>query len=131
MHFENLKPHNPSTKDWCIPNDMDEGDYLMIDPACEVDETAVGNEKFEVDEQNLPYAEEDWINPEQTEVPKNIESHLHFSMQTQQSDRARPAKKNNYYRDDFVVDRKVLKNIVEDPVGLEGITVSQEVDIVD
>ena len=35
-HYENIKPHNPSTKDWCIPADMEEGDYLMMDPACEV-----------------------------------------------------------------------------------------------
>ena len=35
-HYENIKPHNPSTEDWCIPADMEEGDYLMIDPACEV-----------------------------------------------------------------------------------------------
>ena len=25
-HYENIKPHNPSTEDWCIPADMDEGD---------------------------------------------------------------------------------------------------------
>ena len=35
-HYENIKPHNPSTEDWCIPADMEEGDYLMMDPACEV-----------------------------------------------------------------------------------------------
>ena len=33
-HYENIKPHNPSTEDWCIPADMEEGDYLMMDPAC-------------------------------------------------------------------------------------------------
>ena len=32
-NFENNKPHNPSTEDWCIPKDMEEGDYLMTDPA--------------------------------------------------------------------------------------------------
>ena len=37
-HFENIQPHNPSTEDWCIPADMEEGDYLMMDPACEVKE---------------------------------------------------------------------------------------------
>ena len=26
------------TEDWCIPEDMSEGDYLMMDPACEVNE---------------------------------------------------------------------------------------------
>ena len=37
-HYEKIKPHNPSTEDWCIPADMEEGDYLMMDPACEVNE---------------------------------------------------------------------------------------------
>ena len=37
-HFENVKPHNLSTKDWCIPAEMEEGDYLMMDPVCEVKE---------------------------------------------------------------------------------------------
>ena len=37
-HFENIKPQNPSTEDWCIPEDMEEGNYPMMDPACEVNE---------------------------------------------------------------------------------------------
>ena len=37
-HFENNKPHKPSTEDWCIPEDMEEGDYLMMDAACELNE---------------------------------------------------------------------------------------------
>ena len=37
-HYENIKPHNPSREDWCIPADMEEGEYLMMDPACEVNE---------------------------------------------------------------------------------------------
>ena len=37
-HYENIKPHNPYTEDGCIPADMEEGDYLMMDPAYEVNE---------------------------------------------------------------------------------------------
>ena len=37
-YYENIKPHNPSTEDWCKLADMEEGYYLMIDPACEVNE---------------------------------------------------------------------------------------------
>ena len=37
-HYENIKPHNPSSEGWCIPADMEEGDYLMMDSACEVNE---------------------------------------------------------------------------------------------
>ena len=60
-----------------------------------------------------------------------MESDLPFSMQTRQSDRARPAKKYNPYGDDFVVEKIDLKKIIEDLVGLEEITVSQDVFIVD
>ena len=92
-HYENIKPHNPSTEDWCIPADMEEGDYLMMDPACEVNENGTRekndgseviekgtstpldldpNEVIEADNETLPYAEEDWQDPEQTEVPKML-----------------------------------------------------------
>ena len=131
---------------------MDEGRYLMKEPACEVNEKGTrekndGNEAlaegtsppldldlkeiFEANEETLPYAEEDWDNPKQIEVPKNMESDLPFLTQTRQIDRARPTKKYNPYGDDFLLDKIDLRKIVENLVGLEEITVSQEVDIVD
>ena len=151
-HYENIKPHNPSTEDWCIPADMEEGDYLMMDPACEVNEKGTRekndgnevvkegasppldldpNEVIEADEETLPYAEEDWQDPEQMEVPKNLEPDLPFTIQTRQNDRTRSRKKYNPYGDDFVVARIDLKKIVEEVVGLEEITVSQDIDLVD
>ena len=93
-HYENIKPHISSTEDWCIPADMEEGDYIMMDPACEINEKGTrekndGNEVIEegtstpldldpndvieADDETLPYAEEDWQDPEQREVPKNLE----------------------------------------------------------
>ena len=65
------------------------------------------------------------------EVPKNSESDFPFTIQTRQSDRTRLTKKYNPYGDDFLVDRIDLKKIVEEVVGLEEITVSQDIDIVD
>ena len=151
-YVENIKPHNPSTEDWRIPEDMEEGDYLMMDPACEVYEKGTrekndGNEVIEegtstpldldpnkvieADDETLPYAEEDWQDPEQREVPMNLEPDLTFTIQTRQNDRTRSKKKYNPYGDDFVVDRIDLKKIVEEVVGLEDITVSQDIDIVD
>ena len=88
-------------------------------------------EVIEEDDETLPYAEEDWQDPEQMEVPKNLEPDLPFTMQTRQSDGTRPRKKYNPYGDDFVVDRIDLKKIMEEVVGLEEITVSQDIDIVD
>ena len=80
-HFENNRPHNPSTEDWCIREDIEEGNYLMMGPACEVNQKRTRekndanealedgnnppldldpNEIIEADEATLPYAEEDW-----------------------------------------------------------------------
>ena len=67
----------------------------------------------------------------QIENPKNMEPDLRFSMQIRQSHRAKPAKKYDPYGYYFVVDSIDLKKVVEGLVGLEEITVSQEVDIVD
>ena len=144
--YENMKPHNPSTEDWSIPADMEEGDYLMMDPACEVNEKGTRekndgnevieegtstpldldpNEVIEANDETLPYAEEDWQDPEQREVPKNLEPDLPFTIQTRQNDRTRSTKKYNPYGDNFVVYRIDLKKIGEEVVGLEEINVSQ------
>ena len=78
-HYENIKPHNPSMEDWCIPADMEEGDFLMMDPACQgkndgnevVEERSSPpldldpNEVIEADEETFPYGEEDWQDLEQ------------------------------------------------------------------
>ena len=124
---------------------MEEGDYLMMDPACEVNEKGTremndGNEVIEegtstpvdldpndvteADDETLPYGEEDWQDPEQREVPKNLEPDLPFTIQTRQNDRIRSKKNYNPYGDDFVVDRIDLKKIGQEVVGLEEITVS-------
>ena len=85
-HFENIKPHNPSTENLCIPEDKVEDNYLMIDSACEIKEKGIrekndGNEVLEEgtkppldldhneiidpDGETLPYAEEDRNHSEQ------------------------------------------------------------------
>ena len=112
-HYENIKPHNPSREDWCIPADMEEGDYLIMNLACEVNEMDTrekndgnkvveegkstpldldSNEVIEADDETLPYGEEDWQDPEQREVPKNLEPDLPLTIQTRQNDKTRPRK---------------------------------------
>ena len=115
----------------------------MMDPACEVNENGTRekrsrggrneytagldpNEVIEADDETLPYAEEDWQDPEQMEVPKNLEPYLPLTIQTRQNAGTRPRKKYNPYGDDFVVDRMDLKKIVEEVVVLEEITVSRQ-----
>ena len=131
-------------EDWCIPADMEEGDYLMMDPAYEVNEKGTrgkndGNEVVEegssppldldpneeADEETLPYAEEDCEDPEQMEILKNLEPDLPFTIQTRQSDTTRLTKKYNPYGQDRSEEDR------EKVVGLEEITVAQDIDIVD
>ena len=91
-HYENIKPLNASSEDWCILADMHEDDYLIVDPACEVNERGRRDkidgievmddcdlpldlelelsEQIEVDDETLAYVEEDWDCPEQTELTK-------------------------------------------------------------
>ena len=63
-------------------------------------------------------------------VPKKLQPDLPFTIQTRQSDRTRLMKKYNPYGEYFVVERIDLKKIEEESVGLEEITVSQDIDIV-
>ena len=60
---------------------------------------------IEADDETLPYAEEDWQDPEHMEVPRNLEPDLPFTIQTRQNDGTRPKKRFIPYGDDFVVDR--------------------------
>ena len=114
-HYKNIKPHNASSEDWCIPADMQEGDYLIVDPACEVNERGTrdkndGNEvvddcdlpldlelteRVEVDDETLPYAEEDWDCPEQIEIDKGLQPDFPLTMETRQSKRGKNKKKYN------------------------------------
>ena len=149
-HYENFRPHNASSEDWCIPADMQEGDYLIVDPACEVNERGTrdkkdGNEvvddcdlpldlelteRVEIDDETLPYAEEDWDCPEQTEIDKGIQPDFPLTMETRQSKRGRDKKKYNPYGEDFVIDRIVLGDMMESLVGLDEVAVPREIDLV-
>ena len=132
-HYENIKPHNASSEDWCIPAGLQEGDYLIVDPACEVNERGThdkndGNEvvdncdlpldlelteRVEVDDESLPYAKEDWDCPEQTEVDKRVQPDFPLTMETRQSKKGRNKKKYSPYGEDFVIDRIVLSDMME------------------
>ena len=88
-HYENLKPRVPSPEDWCVPQNMEGLEYLPVEPACEVNEKGTrekndgnedasmdDNEKIEVKANKGSFAEEDWNDPEQNEVPKWSEPDL-------------------------------------------------------
>ena len=141
--YENIKPHNASSEDWCIPLDMQEGDYLNVDPGFEVNERGLrdkndGNEvvddcnqpldleltdRVEVDDETLPHTEEDWDCPEQTEIDKGVYPDFPLTMETRQSKKGRNKKKYNPYGEDFVIDRIVLSDTMESLVGLDDVAV--------
>ena len=54
-HYENLKPHVPSPEDWCVPQNMEGLEYLLVEPAWEVYEKGTrekndGNEDLSLDD---------------------------------------------------------------------------------
>ena len=98
VHYENLKPHVPSPEDWCVPQNTEGLDYLLVESACEVNEKGtrgkndgnedVGlddNEKIEVDSDKRSFAEEDWNDPQQNEVPKWTKTDLSMTTGTRKA----------------------------------------------
>ena len=88
---------------------MHDEDYLIVDPACEVNERGARDkndrneliddcdlplvleltERVEVDDETPPYAEEDWDCPEQTKVDEGVYPDFPFTMETRQGKRKR------------------------------------------
>ena len=117
-HYENLKPHVPSPEDWCIPQDMERLEYLLVEPACEVNEKGTrekndgnenlsldDNEKIEADSEAESFLEEDSNDPEQVEVPKWTELDLPIPAGTRSGNRKRTGMRYNRYGDDFLIDK--------------------------
>ena len=101
-HYENLKPHVLSSEDWCVPQNMEGLEYLLVEPACEVNEKGTrekndgnedwsldDNEKIEADSEVKSFVEEDWNDPEQDEVPKWTEPNLPITAGTRSGNRNR------------------------------------------
>ena len=132
-HYENLKPHVPSPEDWCIPKDMEGLEYLLVEPACEVNEKGTrekndgnenlsldDNEKIEADSEAESFVKEDWNDPEQGEVPKWTELNLSIPAGTRSGNRKRTGMRYNRYGDDFLIDK-----IQPDDLGKELLSVGE------
>ena len=107
-HYEILKPHVTSPEDWCIPPNMEGLEYLLVEPACEVNEKGTrkkndgnedlnldDNEKIEADSEAESFVEEDWNDSEQDEVPKWTESDLPITAGTRSGNRKRTIMRYN------------------------------------
>ena len=132
---------------------MEEGDYLMMDPASEVKENVTRgkndgnevveegssppldldpNEVIEADEETLPYAEEDWQKrtPNRWSSPRSWNQIFRLRYRLDRVT-GQDSRRNTILTEMTYVDRMDLKKIVEELVGLEEIAVSQDIDIVD
>ena len=77
-HYKNLRAHVPSPQDWCVPQNLEGLEYLLVEPACDLKEKGTrekndgnedvsldDNEKIEADSDAESFAEEDWNDLEQ------------------------------------------------------------------
>ena len=90
--------------------------YLLVEPACEVNEKGTrekndgnedlsldDNEKIEADSEAESFVEEEWNNPEQDEVPMRTEPAIPAG--TRSGNRKRTGTRYNRYGDDFLIDK--------------------------
>ena len=116
--LENLKPHVLSPEDWCVPQNMEGLEYLLVEPACEVNEKGTrekndgnedlsldDNEEIEADSEAESFVEEDWNDSEQNEVPTWTEPDLPITAGTRSGNRKRTGMRYNRYGDDFLIDK--------------------------
>ena len=132
-HYENLKPRVSSPEDWREPQKMEGLEYLLVEPACEVNKKGTrekndgnedlsldDNEKIEADSEAESFGEEDWNDPEQDEVPKWTEPDLQITAGTRIGNRKRTGMRYNRHGDDFLIDK-----IRPDELGDELLSVGE------
>ena len=142
-HYENLKPHVPSPEDWCIPQNMEGLEYPLVEPACEVDKKGTreknhgnenlsldDNEKIEVDSEAGSFVEEDWNDPELSEVPKWTEPDLPIPLGTRSGNRKRTGMRYNRYGDDFLIDKIQPDELSEELISVGELAADDEWQII-
>ena len=142
-HYENLKPHVPSPEDWCIPKDMEGLEYLLVEPACEVNEKGIrekndgnanlsldDNEKIEAVSEAESFVEEDWNDPEQGEVPKWTEPDLSIPAGTRSGNRKRTGMRYNRYGYDFLIDKIQPDDLSKELLSVDELVADDEWQII-
>ena len=142
-HYENLKPHVPSPEDWCVPQNMEGLEYLLVEPACEVNEKGTtekndgnedlildDNEKIEADSEAESFVEEDWNDPEQDEVIKWTEPDLPIPAGTRSGNRKRIGMRYNRYGDDFLIDEIQPDELCEELLSVGKLAADDEWQII-
>ena len=88
------------------------------------------NEKIEVDSGEGSFAEEDWNDPEQNEVPKRTKPDLPMTTWTRKGDRNRTSMRYNKYGDDFLIDKKQPDEIGDELVNVVELVADEEWQII-
>ena len=76
------------------------------------------NEKIEVDWDERSFAEEDWNDPEQNEVPKRTVPDLQMTKETRRDGRTKTGMRYNRYGDDLLIDKIQPEEIREELVNV-------------
>ena len=142
-NYENLKTHDPSPDDWCIPQIMERLEYLLVVPACEVNKKGTrekndgnedvsmdANEKKVVDSDEGSFAEEDCNDPEQNEVPKWTEPDMPVNTRTRKGDRKRTNMRYNRNGDEFLIDKIQPEEIGEELKNVGELVADKELQII-
>ena len=142
-HYENLKPGVQSPGDCCVPQNMEGLEYLLVEPACEVNEKGTrlkndgnkdvsldDNEKKDADSNTGSFAEEDWNNPEQNKVPKWTDPDLPKTVGIRNGNRKRTGMRYNRCGDDFLIDKIQPEEIGEELANVGELVADEECQII-
>ena len=142
-HSENLKPHAPSTEDRCVPQNMEGLEYLLVEPACEVNEKGTrfknngnecmimdDNEKMKVGSDKGSLAEDNWNGPEKDEVSKWTEPGQLMTKETSRDGRKKTSMRYNRYGDDFLIDKIQPEELGAEKVNMGDLVADEEWQII-
>ena len=126
-----------------MPQNMEGLGYLIVEPACEVNERGTrekndgnenmsmdDNENTEVNSDEDSFAEEDWNEPEQNEVPEWTEPDKPMTMETRRGGRKKTSMRYNRYGDDFLIDKIKSDEIGQDMVSMGDLVSDKEWQII-
>ena len=119
-------------------------EYLLVEPACELNEKGTrdkndgnenlsldDNEKIDADSEAESFVEEDWNDPEQGEVPKWTEQDLSIPEGTRSGNRKRTGMRYNRYGDDFLIDKIQPDNLSKELISVGKLAADGEWQIID
>ena len=118
-------------------------EYLLVEPACEVNEKGTrekndGNEDVSMDDDEKieagsdaeSFAEEHWNDPEQEELPKWTKPDLPITAGARSGNRKRTGMRYNRYGDDFLIDKIQPDELSEELLSVGELVADDEWQII-